>query len=97
MSDFVRGYFDGDGSIRKTTGRGHQVNICGTKEFLNDLRIILNNELNLTKITIYKHHPEIESNTYKLCLCRKGDVKKFQEYIYGSLIENTLYMKRKYG
>ena len=25
-----------------------------------------------------------------------SDVKKFQEYIYGSLIENTLYMKRKY-
>ena len=94
MSDFIRGYFDGDGSIRKTNG--HQVNICGTKEFLNDLKIILNNELNLTKITIYEHHPEIESNTYKLYLHRKGDVKKFQEYIYGSLIENTLYMKRKY-
>lgn len=91
LADFIRGYFDGDGSI---SSNGQYIKIVGTLEFLNDLKIILeNNDIHVTSIS--KNHPERDSNHYVLRINRKSEILKFCQFIYSS-IEDCLYLKRKY-
>jgi DNA-binding transcriptional regulator WhiA len=81
---FVRGYFDGDGSVGKTkkdckftTGSIYMKNaLCS---YLDDLSIYY-------KVRIYK-------NAYYICIERKEDCFKFLDHIYTN---STVYMNRKY-
>ena len=48
---FILGYFDGDGSYCIVHDRGYKHkywNLCGTKEFLNKIKNIVKNEINIT-------------------------------------------------
>jgi len=91
LVDFIRGYFDGDGSI---SSNGKSIKIVGTLEFLNDLKIILENkDIHIT--SVYKNNPKKNSNHYVLCINRKSEILKFCQFIYSS-IEDCLYLKRKY-
>ena len=71
-SHFIRGYFDGDGSISK--GRGCRVDFASTYMFLERLKEILEEKLNV-KFQLY----DLQENgiTYDLCCSNKSDCKKF--------------------
>ena len=90
---FVRGYFDGDGSIsayhnvrgdiRKT------VSLLGTKEFLTDLLC----KLSFSNTSIIKKCKNNDSNNYYFQL-GKNDSKRFLDYIYS---DASVYLDRKYN
>lgn len=87
LSDFIRGYFDGNGNIWKIKGR--RINtafVCPNKRFLNTLWDILKNEAN------------VEGGSYNPLDCSlkfgKKDSLKIGEYIYKNSPE--LFLKRKY-
>lgn len=91
LADFIRGYFDGDGSIHKDNG---DITICGTKEFLNELNNVLKNQsINITNI--HQYNIARGNNTYKLQICRKNEIINFINFIYNDVDNLCLYMKRK--
>lgn len=84
-ADFIRGYFDGDGSI--SYPKNPIFALCGTFDFLNNCKqyFVLNG---LSDVKIYK-----SKNIYVLQYTGRNNIKK----IYTLLYSNTpvLYMKRK--
>lgn len=86
MSDFIRGYFDGDGCIM--TLKHNRVNsafTCGSKIFLDEL------------LSFLKEHAGIQGGSYDAsCVSLKfgkKDTLKLGEYMYQN--NPTLYLKRK--
>lgn len=79
MKDFIRGYFDGDGSLwyNYTNGTGwHCGFTCGNLTFLETLRdIIIKNTGATGKIYDLK-------NGYALHFSKREDIKAFTEYMY---------------
>lgn len=89
-SDFIRGYFDGDGSIRNSTEKQvrYECNItCASKEFIDKIKQILDN-LEIYSI-IYQH---TDCNAYKIRIDRKADSRKFYEFLYKNA---KTYLERK--
>ena len=89
MSHFLRGYFDGDGSISMKT-RGLSINFTSSTNFCNGLNEYFNNMGIDTRIT-----PTDNPQTSRVVSTRKEESLKVLKYIYEDLDEN-LYMKRKY-
>lgn len=89
LSHYVRGYFDGDGSVHirtSRTGRKHlAVSIMGTYDFLNGI----SNVAPLGKSGIYKH-----KNVFDMKFMRKDNSKAFLDWIYTDC--EDLYLNRKY-
>lgn len=101
MRHFIRGYFDGDGSIIYTHGTSYHIvngkkkkyiynkmsfEILGTKCFLQEII----REMRL------KHYQILDTRTeeIKRLVCRaKSDSKDIYEYLYGN---SKIYMERKY-
>ena len=91
LPDFIRGYFDGDGCIAKTS---NQVNIIGTIDFLNTIKdVLFDNGILISNIC--KKHPESKSNCYVLYICKKTEIIKFKNFIYKECGDNSLFLKRK--
>ena len=88
-SHFIRGYFDGDGSISK--GRGYQITYASTYMFLEKLKEILEERLEV-KLQLYDLHEN--GITYDLCCSNKSDCKKILDYMYK---DAEIYMERKYN
>lgn len=93
LADFIRGYFDGDGTIFKDR---FAYKILGTKEFLITVAEKLK-ENNIEISNIKQHHPEFgeSNNCYRLSIYKKHQANKFAEFIYKDL-DDTLFLKRKY-
>lgn len=91
IRDFVRGFFDGDGSVvfRKTIYNTYvQVSIvCGSEEFLLSLQNVLKEENINSKI-----YDDKRSNAKYLKIISINDCKKFYHYIYD---EANFFMARK--
>lgn len=89
MSHFIRGYFDGDGSVwcNKTTGKGWHVNFSsGNLIFLTALHEYLQKQVNVTgKIYILR-------TGYSLDFSRISDIHLVLSYLYR---DSTFSMKRK--
>ena len=85
MSHFIRGYFDGDGSITKIKNRPNSfvVTICSNKNFINDLF----EYFNFGKIYI-------EKNYSLLRITKIGEIKKFKNFIYN---KNKVCLHRKFN
>jgi len=87
---FIRGYFDGDGTITFARNRPF-VNIIGNIEFLKPIQNILKQEIAIKKKKIFR-----SSKKNKLCvlaLSSVNDVYKMYNYMY----ENAnFFLKRKY-
>lgn len=92
MPAFIRGYFDGDGSISltktKLTYRAN-ISIIGTKEFLTGLL----NELNIVEVPILKKDKRHLNNTFYVQF-RKQQGIEFLNYIYYNA---NIYLDRKYS
>ncbi len=91
-SDFIRGYFDGDGCIcenKKKKGRSSIVAnfTCGSIRFLEDLRAILYNNGIYSYITTWK------DKAPKLVIGGMKNTHHFLYYIYKNKSE---YLERKY-
>lgn len=90
---FIRGYFDGDGSICIVNSVGYTISFTGVEKFLQKIKdVLLVKDIELSKFYIrYKDRPNTAGSmvyyetTNKTC--------KFFNYIYK---DATTYMKRKY-
>ncbi len=91
-SDFIRGYFDGDGCIYvhykypncKTWSIG-----SGSKKFILKLKEILENRLNI-KITFKQK----KRNFYSIHVCSKLAIQKIFNFMYKN---STIHLERKYN
>lgn len=85
MSNFIRGYFDGDGSISRVKNRPNSfmVNICSNKNFINDLLKFFN----FGKIYGEKNYSVIVIN-------KISEIKKFRDFIYN---KKEVYLQRKFS
>ena len=93
---FIRGYFDGDGSISiRKMKRYEYMRVsftCGSIEFINELNYILNQ--NKIHSNIYNESKNREkSNTKYLIISRQNDIIKFYNLIYNNCEE--YYLDRK--
>ena len=89
---FVRGYFDGDGSIHIKGKRGGSITIVSTEMFLLSLGQILNS-LGI-RYQIYTRHPERETSTRMLQITYWDGIKIFLSWIYR---DHTICLKRKHN
>jgi len=92
LNHFIRGYFDGDGSVffaDKIYDR-KKITILSNLPFLNSIKTILERELKSNKIYI---HTTKSSYCHELTIQSKEEVNKFYNYIYRDCKE--LYLKRK--
>lgn len=87
ISHFVRGYFDGDGSIGKT-------NCCivATHSFCLSLTEIFKRELEITPY-LRTRHPERNHNIRMLEISGGRQLRRFLKWLYK---DATIYMQRKY-
>jgi predicted DNA-binding protein YlxM (UPF0122 family) len=79
-ADFIRGYFDGDGSVSAHSGgKELQFNFMGTKEFLTGLqKIFIRLGFSETKISPARKDAEI----HMLIYAGIKNIKRFYNYIY---------------
>jgi len=83
-SHFVRGYFDGDGSVCR------DVSIVGSLDFINTLKNILPCQIT----NIYPRYKDRDARltAHQLHICRQSEVKKFYHWLY---CEATIWLPRK--
>jgi exonuclease VII small subunit len=87
QNHFIRGYFDGDGSFKKSNDGFYVFNLCGTKEFLLKCQEILGKQTKLEK-----RHKD-DKNNYSFSIGGRRQVKKIGDYLYQNA---TVYLERKY-
>ena len=87
---FVRGYFDGDGSV--SNGRTPQVDIVGTIDFLLPLQNILFKELSFNKTVLNQRHKNVDNNIRSLQIGGNKQCIKFRDWLYE---DATIFLKRK--
>jgi len=87
VSHFIRGYFDGDGSISISNCQA-QVSILGTKAFCTVLNKYLYDKG--IKSSVCKGNSEI--TIYQICIHGNQCVRKFLEFVYDKA---DLYLSRK--
>lgn len=89
---FIRGYFDGDGSI-VLSKNSINMKVCGTKEFLYKMISTLNNNCTYEyKKVLYKRRND-DKNTYYISFGGRLKVLDALEFIYSN---STIYLDRKY-
>lgn len=87
---FIRGYFDGDGSISKSKNNNYHVSIISTNDFCNSVKNIIKNETGL----IGSISPLRESKiTGVLTYGGNRRVKQLLDWLY----DGNLYMDRKFN
>ncbi|KKM45774.1 hypothetical protein LCGC14_1560350, partial [marine sediment metagenome] len=88
---FIRGYFDGDGSIyvNKIKGRGSSIKITSNKEFIDEVKKILETETH-SHFSYYQHAKGITD----ISTCGDIQVKKILDWLYS---KSNIYLKRKYA
>jgi hypothetical protein len=88
---FIRGYFDGDGSIRIRNKCGF-ISFCGTIEFLSELKLILKKEIDVN-LAITQAHKERMKNTYEGRFGGRPSSIKFCNWIYEN---SSIHLTRKF-
>lgn len=90
---FMRGYFDGDGSIMINKKNKLVFHLCGTNDFLNGFE-----ENMLKNINRKEPNKRIRNKEWSECVeaisyAKQEDVEKIFNYLYK---DATIYLKRKY-
>ena len=90
MSHFIRGVYDGDGSITGYKRTHFQLMIAGNRPFLEQIQQVLVEECNLNKVSIYP----LQSKAYRL---QYTGIQNFRilDYMYHNSTPNTR-LDRKY-
>jgi DNA invertase Pin-like site-specific DNA recombinase len=97
MRHFVRGYFDGDGSIysriRKSGQEYITVNFTGCFDFINELNTYLTKELSISSNSVVNIG---ESTTSQVAYSSYSDIQALKNYLYENC-NPELYLKRKFN
>lgn len=88
LYDFIRGYFDGDGSIYYTNNK-YVISFVGNKDFLEELKKILGKPL----LSLCQN--KISKITYDLKISGQKDVKRILNLLYENSTKETR-LDRKY-
>lgn len=88
---FVRGYFDGDGSV--SGDKQKQFCFVGTIDFLLPLQQVLIEELGFSKTKLDQRHKDREDSIRALRYCGINQCIKFRDWLYE---DSTIYLKRKF-
>lgn len=92
---FVRGYFDGDGSIKMNEKtKEWKINICGTDNFVSFIKKHTKEKLDINFSKTY--HSETENNTWLINLSGNIQIEKFCEWLYNDK-KPGYYLERKYN
>lgn len=97
VKHFIRGYFDGDGSISIRSARPNQVQvyICGIcKSFLEEVSEILNEENISSKLYTEVRNKENRKDMFTLRITTHKDRILFFDYLYK---DSTIKIDRKYS
>ncbi len=86
LVDFIRGYFDGDGSVAK-----NYMSIVGTLDFINVLETKL--PCNITNVYPRYRDRDPKDTSHQLFVCRQEECKKLAHWLYD---DATIYLKRKH-
>lgn len=89
-SDFIRGYFDGDGYVSKT---GYRIEFVGTEDLLNEIATQIHSNTGYTWSYNRKRHPERNNNITTISYWGKNKCKAIAKYLYPN--EDIFGMKRK--
>ena len=96
--DYIRGYFDGDGSInliKNSNGRGNgniRWQVCSaTKEIIEFIVNVLYEQYNIPKVTILSDNKN-RQNTLYYCQYSSAASREIYKILY---TEDSLYLKRK--
>lgn len=92
ISSFVRGYFDGDGSITITKHKNMFIYILGTERFLKNIKDYYNQLCNTNVGWVTRHD---KSKIFHFCIHGNNGGKCFSDWIYHNSKQNTR-LKRKY-
>lgn len=97
VKDFIRGHFDGDGSVYTDKNKKQlRIAIVAGKDFLIELKKYLSNQLGKDIGHIYKERENDLSNSnnglYKYCIMKKEHVRFFYNFIY---YDNCIALERK--
>lgn len=84
LNAFIRGYFDGDGSICLYSTGIFDIKILGTKSFLEDIKTLTNIQCRIS---------QPKGNIYELRISKNKERKKFLTFIYKN---STIHLQRKF-
>ena len=88
ISHFLRGYFDGDGSLYYLQGtNNYRISFIGTKDFLNDVQKELQTNVSLQS--------NIAGKAYVLQIAGRKQIERILNYLYNNSKENNR-LNRKY-
>jgi hypothetical protein len=93
INHFMRGYFDGDGTItycglgKNRTVKQMLFSVLGTKRFINEYKNILALNANLNDAKIIK-----QDNVYRISYSGNNIVKRIYDFLYN---ETTIHLDRK--
>ena len=88
VSHFLRGYFDGDGSLHYLRGtNNYRISFVGTKDFLNDIQKELQTNVSLQS--------NIAGKAYVLQIAGRRQIERILNYLYNNSKENNR-LDRKY-
>jgi hypothetical protein len=96
---FIRGYFDGDGSICTVIDKNNNkhfkdsITFTGTKEIVDYISKYLKKTIDVN-CNIYERHPERNNNNYTISINGRRQVIKLCEKMYEN--NNNHYLTRKY-
>ena len=88
VSHFLRGYFDGNGSLHYLRGtNNYRISFVGTKDFLNDIQKELQTNVSLQS--------NIAGKAYVLQIAGRRQIERILNYLYNNSKENNR-LNRKY-
>lgn len=92
VPSFIRGYFDGDGSVTITKSNNIFITILGTRPFLSEMKRQYNKSCKTSVGWVGRHG---ESNIFHFCIHGNKCGKSFFNWIYDESAPNTR-LTRKY-
>ncbi len=92
-SHFIRGVFDGDGSIFIKTYKSGTFGICGNKPLLEKIRNVLIEKCSIPIQSVYQ--PNKDKGFVKLQVTKKDSILKIRDFLYKDC--KNLYIARKYN
>ena len=88
LGHFLRGVFDGDGSITKCAKGGFAISLTSTQDFLDEMMKLFKSDFSL-----YERFPDRKTTSRSLMCGKKSAIYEFLDFIYR---DATVYLDRKY-
>jgi len=87
---FIRGYFDGDGSIRMPQKKSASIDIIGTSDFCIGIQNAVNDNIKLSSNV----RKDISSEMFRFEISGNKNTKKFFDWLYK---DSSIFLLRKYN